>query len=226
MTAKMLNRYLDGDLPPAGRREVEDHLDACEACRRMLSEIKAMDQLVRQSAEVSTAVPDVAGRVTAELQRRGAFFRARVTHGRRALFGESLLSSHMAAAVLAAAAVLVVALVGTDYMTRSAWSRRAAPVVADAERVLVRLVMVDPTEQQDRLAWARQEARKLELSDRLAAARTGASTGVAGDLAYLHSTFALLARDEPLPAELQAELAAGDVLQRAIRLRDDLKPKS
>jgi anti-sigma factor RsiW len=227
VTVRTLSRYLDGDLPPEAGREVEEHVAQCAACNQTLREMKAMEEVVRQPSAVPDDVPDLAGRVTAELQHRGAFLRARVDGGRRQLFGESPASLKTGVALLAAASLLAAVLVGADYLTRDAWTRRTAPVVADAERVLVRLVRVDPAaDEQARLAWARQEARKLSLSDRLAEARRGADAALSGDLAYLETTFAMLARDDPLPSTLQAELAAGGALEHVVRLREVLQPKS
>jgi hypothetical protein len=106
--------------------------------------------------------------------------------------------------------------------------------VADAERVLVRLVFVDPSdavaakaqaqEEASRLVWAREESRKLALSARLAEARSGASPAVAQDLAYLETTFTLLADGRPLPPNLEADLKEGGALARAKRLHESLAP--
>jgi anti-sigma factor RsiW len=227
VTAKTLSRYLDGDLPPAVSREVQAHLAECRACERALGQMKALDDVVRQAGTRPSEAPDVAGRVTAELGRRGAFLRARITDRKRTLFGESRLTLPVAASLLVAACVVMAVLAGVDHASRGAWNRRTAPVVADAERVLVRLVNVaTPDEERARLAWARQEARKLGLPDRLAEARSGAKPALACDLAYLENTFTLLVREEPLPSTLQAELAAGDVLERVVRVRDNLQPRS
>jgi len=232
VTPKMISRYLDGDLEPEVRRLVEIHLAECARCAKALAEMRAMDDAIRQSAVTPAGTPDVASRVTAELRHRGAFFRARVAAGNRRLFGESLFSRRMAAALAAAAALVVVAFLVADRLTERTWAQRAAPVVADAERVLVRLVFVDPSdavaakaqaqEEASRLVWAREESRKLALSARLAEARSGASPAVAKDLAYLETTFALLADGRPLPPNLEADLKEGGALARAKRLHESL----
>jgi len=233
VTPKTISRYLDGDLEPEVRRQVEIHLAECARCAKALAEMRAMDDAIRQSAVAPAVTPDVASRVTAELRHRGAFFRARVAAGNRRLFGESLFSRRMAAA-LAAAALVVVAFLVADRLTERTWARRAAPVVADAERVLVRLVFVNPSdavaakaqaqEEASRLVWAREESRKLALSARLAEARSGASPAVAQDLAYLETTFTLLAAGRPLPPNLEADLKEGGALARAKRLQESLAP--
>jgi len=232
VTPKMISRYLDGDLGPAARRQVENHLAECAPCAKALAEMRAMDDAVRQSALAPSETPDVASRVTADLRRRGAFFRARARARNRRLFGESLLSRRMAAALAAAAALVVVAFIVADRLTERTWARRAAPVVADAERVLVRLVVMEPPDavaaraqdqgEESRLAWARDEARKLALSSRLAEARSGASPAMAQDLAYLETAFALLADGRPLPPNLEADLKEGGALARAKRLLESL----
>jgi hypothetical protein len=43
-------------------------------------------------------------------------------------------------------------------------------------------------------------------------------------LAYLQTTFALLAEGRPLPESLHAQLSEGEALHRAARLRESLKP--
>jgi hypothetical protein len=73
-----------------------------------------------------------------------------------------------------------------------------------------------------RLAWARDETRKLALSARLAEARSGASASLAGDLAYLEETFTLLADGRPLPPALWTQLSGGEALQRALHLHEQL----
>ena len=234
VTTKMISRYLDGDLEPEVRRPVEIHLAECARCAKTLAEMRAMDDAIRQSAVAPAVTPDVASRVTAELRHRGAFFRARMAAGNRRLFGESLFSRRMAAALVAAAALVVVAFLVADRLTERTWARRAAPVVADAERVLVRLVFVDPSdavaakvqarEEASRLVWAREESRKLALSARLAEAQSGASPAVAKDLAYLETTFTLLAAGRPLPPNLEADLKEGGALVRAKRLHESLAP--
>jgi hypothetical protein len=228
MTSKTRSRYLDGDLPPAASLDVEAHVAECPACERALAEMKDLDALVRRTAPAATNTPDVAGRVTADLRRRGAFLGARVAARRRKLFGESRNLRFGAAAALASAAcVVIIVVLGNYYPSTGAWDRRTAPVVADAERVLVRLVNVStPDEERTRMAWAREEVRKLGLSDRLAEARAGAKPAVAGDLAYLENAFLRLTAEEPLPSTLQAELTSGDVLERAVRVRDTLQSRS
>jgi anti-sigma factor RsiW len=226
VASKTLSRYLDGDLSPAASRDVEAHLAECPACERALAEMKALDDVVRRAGPSTAEAPDVAGRVTADLRRRGAFLRARVTSRRRRFFGETRLTLGAVAAAVSAACVVIALMATADSSPGGAWSRRTAPVVADAERVLVRLVNVPtPDEERTRLAWARQEARKLDLSDRLAEARAGAQPALAGDLAYLENTFQELTREEPLSSALHEELTSGNVLERAVRVRDTLQPR-
>ena len=216
MSAKLLSRYLDDDLVPTARREVQEHMAACAACRRRLLEMEAMDEAVRRSARDSGEAPDVSERVVGELRHRGAFVRARMAAGRRQVFGGSLLTARMAGALAAAAVLLVVTLLGTTYLTHEAWARRTAPVMVDARKVLVRLVAVEsPSDAETRLVGARETARELDLSDRLAQVRLGADPALAGDLTYLETTFTLLARGDPLPAGLQADLQTGEALGRA-----------
>ncbi|MCX5674566.1 MAG: zf-HC2 domain-containing protein [Planctomycetota bacterium] len=219
VAGKMLSCYLDDRLPPAMAARVGAHLAECAACARALDEMRSVDDVVRKATVPSAEVPDLAGRVTEDLSRRGAFLAARVAAGKRRLFGEVPVAR--AAGVLAAAAVLLVAVfIGLDRLSCDRWSRRAAPVVADAERVLVRLVYVEAPQEASRLAWARDETRKLALSSRLAETRQGAAPSLADDLAYLEEAFARLADGQPLPPALWTQLSDGEALQRVAHLRD------
>jgi anti-sigma factor RsiW len=217
----MLSGYLDDRLPPATAARVRAHVAECAACARTLDEMRRVDDVVRKATVPSAEVPDLAGRVTEELSRRGAFLSARVAAGKRRLFGEVPVG-RTAAALAAAAVLLVAAFIGLDRLTRDSWARRAAPVVADAERVLVRLVYVEAPQEASRLAWARDETRKLALSARLAETRQGASPLLADDLAYLEEAFARLADGQPLPPALWTQLSDGEALQRVAYVRDRL----
>jgi len=221
VAAKMLSCHLDGRLPPVTAARVRAHLAECPACERALDEMRSADDVVRKATVPSAEVPDLAGRVTEELSRRGAFLAARVAAGKRRLFGEVPVG-RAAAALAAAAVLLVAAFIGMDRLTRDRWSRRAAPVMADAERVLVRLVYVEAPQEASRLAWARGETRKLALSARLAETRHGASPWLADDLAYLEEAFARLADGQPLPPALWTQLSDGEALQRVAYVRDRL----
>jgi len=221
INGKTLSRYLDGDLAPAAAARVAAHLAECPACVRLLDEMRSADDAVRGEAAPAAAVPDVAARVTADLAGRGAFLAARVAAGKRRLFGE-LPVGRMAAATAAAAVIVAVGFVGLDRLTRDGWARRTAPVVADAERVLVRLVYVDAPQEAARLAWARDESRRLDLSARLAEARTGASPSLDSDLAYLQETFTRLSDGGLLPVEFLSRLSGGEALARAAQLRERL----
>src|SRR5947209_7075824 len=45
-----LSAFVDGELPPADARVVQQHLDACAACTRALEELRAVDGWVRDEA--------------------------------------------------------------------------------------------------------------------------------------------------------------------------------
>ena len=184
--------------------------------------MRALDSAIRGAAHTLGDAPDVASRVTDDLRRRGAFFKARVTAGKRRMFGESLMSGRMVAALAVAAGILMLGVSGADYVTRRDWARQTAPVLADAERVLVRLVYVGKADDRGRLAWAREETKKLALPERFVEARSRAEPTWAKDLAPLETTFALLASGDRLPPQLVAQLTDGQLLGRATRLRETL----
>jgi len=217
-----LSQYLDGDLSPPAAETVRMHVAGCRRCRERLAEMRALDDAIRSDAHAPAGPPDVASRVTDDLRRRGAFFRARVAAGKRRMFGDSLVSGRMLAALAVAAGILMLAAAGVDHVTRRNWARRTAPVLADAERVLVRLVYVERSEKSRRLAWARDESKKLALPERLIEARSRAEPAWAKDLAPLEATFTLLASGGPLPPQLVAQLSDGQLLGRATRLRENL----
>jgi len=219
---RTLSRYIDGDLTPAAADKVGSHVAACDRCRQRLDEMRALDDALCGDADPLAGTPDLASRVTGDLGRRGAFFKARVTAGKRRLFGDSLVSGRMVAALAVAAGILMLGAAGVDHVTRRNWARKTEPVLADAERVLVRLVFVEGPEDSRRLAWAREEARHLALPERFLEARSGAEPAWAKDLAPLETTFTLLAGGGPLPAQLIAQLTGGELLGRATRLRETL----
>lgn len=219
---RTISLYLDGELAPSAAERLRGHLAVCRRCRRTVDDLGAVDEAVRRQAPPSGDVPDVASRVTGDLRRKGAFLRARLDAGKRRAFGESLVSLRMAAALVVAAGLAMLAAAGTSQMTHTRWARTTAPVLADAERVLVRLVYVDRRDEAERLAWARGESRKLAMPERLAEARARAGGTWSNDLASLETAFMLLAQDRPLPAAITAELSGGQLLARAMRLREDL----
>jgi len=224
VSSKTMNRYLDGEMPERAKERVREHLAECERCARAYESLRALEEAIRREAPTAGETPDVAGRVVGELQRRGAFLKARVAAGKRRLLGEGLWSGRMVAALSVAASFLLILGVAMNYVTNRDWTGRTEPVLADAERVLVRLVYVDPAEQAGRLAWAREEARKLSLPQRLAKVRGEAEPGWAGDLAPLETLFTVLAGGQPLPPEMADQLSGGALLERTARLHQNLLP--
>lgn len=219
---KTISLYLDGELPASAAERLRGHLAVCRRCRRTVDDLGAVDEAIRQTMPPSGDVPDVASRVTGDLRCRGAFLRARLDAGKRRAFGESLMSLRMAAALVVAAGLVMLAAAGTSRMTHTRWARTTAPLLADAERVLVRLVYVERHEEAERLAWARGESRKLAIPERLAEVRARAAGAWSDDLVSLEMAFVLLAEDRPLPAAVTAQLSGGQLLARAMRLREDL----
>jgi hypothetical protein len=218
---KVLSRYVDGDLAEAEAEEVRRHVAECPVCAEGLEEMRAVDKAIRLEVAGRETL-DVAGRVTRDLAGRGAFLGARIAAGKRRLFGERTAVGRLAALVSVAASIVLLALVGMDYATREQWKRETEPVLADAQRVLVHLVLVDRSEQDEAFARARQLARELALSERLADARAGARADEAAELDALGRAFALLAEGKELSPELVAQLEQGDLLRRAERLREGL----
>jgi hypothetical protein len=223
--AKTVSRYLDGDLGPAATQQVEEHLAACPRCKRTLDEMRCVDAAVRGDDAAFDKTPDISNKVVAELRHRGAFARARITEGRRRIFGEGLFTTRMAGSMAAALVLLSIGLYASSYISTEDWNQRATPVVTDARRILVQLVAVDmKSEQQERIAMARETARQLALSNRLAQVRSGANPALAADLSYLETTFNLLATGDPLPENIQNDLQSGEALARAQRVLEAVNP--
>ena len=216
----MLSRYLDGEVSPSASRSIRAHLQGCEKCAEALARLEWVDASVRQRAQPAGETPDVAGGVTRELVWRGAFFGARVAWAKRRLVGERFVPGRMALALGAAAGIVLLVLAGMDYASRRDWARRTEPVLADADHVLVRLVLADPEDEAAALARARAEAPAL--AERLADVRKDARSDMAADLAYVERTFVLLARGEVLPPDVAAKLADGEIRDRVCRLRDEV----
>jgi len=140
----------------------------------------------------------------------------------RRLFGRRVISWRMLGAVVAAAVIVAVGVTGMDYMTQRQWARKTGPVLADAERVLVRLVYVKNETEPQRLARARDEVRRLNLASRLGEVRSSAAPRWARDLTPLTTTFSLMAEAQPLPERVVHRLSDGGLLSRASRLREML----
>jgi anti-sigma factor RsiW len=224
MSRKTIAQYLDGELTPRGAARVEAHVAECPQCAEMVATLRGLDAALRHDADIDpskVATPDIASRVTDELQRRGAFLKARVAAGQRRLFGGNTFAMRATGVAAVAATVLVtVGLVGS-HLSRERWAGRAVPVLEDTERVLVTLVALNPSQ---RTVVARQESEQLRsLAVRLAQVREGAAPAWAVDLAMIERTLMLLADDRPLPPELVAQLDGRELLDRTVRLKQSLR---
>ncbi len=222
MARRILSQYHDGELAPVAARRARRHVEACPRCAEALLEMETVDTAVRAVAVGAATTPDIARAVTSDLKARGAFFSARVAAGRRRLFGGRVAVARAAAAVVLAAVLVAAVFAGLDRLSREDWARQTAPVLADADRVLVRLVYVDPEARPDALSRARAEARQLGLPERLADVGSKAGPALAPEFGYLTRTFEVLAGTQEIPADVAEGLARGDVRDRVVRLREDL----
>ena len=133
-TAESLSLYLDATLPPAVRRQVQDHLDACPACRQRLDGLR---RVVAGIGRLPTAVPpdDLAARVGREIDLRGRRSRwSRLIQG--GLPGPFVGSPplHILALVLALGAIIYLFSFGVE-MRRERPTRIVLP---GAESVVIR----------------------------------------------------------------------------------------
>jgi hypothetical protein len=221
MGRKTIQQYLDGELAPCAADRVEQHVAACSRCAEVLADLRLVDAALRREKPAAQQSPDIATRVTAELHHRGAFLKARVAAGKRRWLGSNRAMTPALGALAAAVIVFVAVGLAADHFTRERWVGEAGPVLKDTELVLVRLVHIDAS-QQVAVAQAREESKRLGLSERLAGVVGRAEPAWAGDLAPLEQTFKLLAADQPLPPDVVAKLTDGELLDRAVRLRQSL----
>jgi anti-sigma factor RsiW len=219
MGRKTIQQYLDGELSPRAAERVEQHVTGCSRCAEVLTSLRIVDAALRRETPAAKQAPDIASRVTAELHHRGAFLKARVAAGKRRLLGANPLLAGTAGVLAVAALVLVAVGLAVSHITQERWAGEAGPVLKDTELVLVRLVHIDASE---RVAVARDESKRLSLSERLADVVGRAEPAWAGDLAPLEETFKLLAEGRPLPPDVVAKLNDGELLDRTVRLRQSL----
>ena len=67
----LLERYVDGELPPGPRGEAEAHLASCAGCRRLVEQAQGWQQAVRRAGTYHTAPEPLRQRIAA-LARRDA----------------------------------------------------------------------------------------------------------------------------------------------------------
>src|SRR5579863_1460356 len=101
LSPELLVAHLSGELPPAARFAVRDHLDACDACRgRSLALSGPYDALAALGSQHVSFVPDLRGPVRQRWARGRVF--ARVAHAIGVMSGGGL------AGVAAVLAILLV----------------------------------------------------------------------------------------------------------------------
>jgi anti-sigma factor RsiW len=121
-----LSDYLDGELEPAHRAHVEQHLAACDSCRTTLTELRgvvARAAALTDSAPATDLWPGVAEQIT---DRNAPVVQLRPRLRRRFSFTVSFTLPQLAAAVLAVA-VLSTAMV---WMARFGGERTDFPPIA------------------------------------------------------------------------------------------------
>jgi hypothetical protein len=65
---KLIDQYLSGDLSPADRGRLENHLDHCDSCRELVARFQSLDTMLDQAAEWKMDPPSwLAQRVMANL---------------------------------------------------------------------------------------------------------------------------------------------------------------
>lgn len=126
---KRLSEYLDGELPPDGKRSVEEHLAGCEGCRRELSELELTLGHLRSLPEVEPPpfyTQSVMRRVREEAQAKPGLLRKLFFPLRVKLPIEAL-----AVALVAVVAVYVFKAMGPEVAMRPPTVVASAPEAAD-----------------------------------------------------------------------------------------------
>jgi putative zinc finger protein len=101
-----LSADIDGELSPAERQAVADHLSSCAACRQRQGEERAFKDFLHQRIPIGPAPPELRQKIIALLDREDAG----TALGRKRLTRRWLLTGTIGA--LAAAAVIAVVMVG------------------------------------------------------------------------------------------------------------------
>lgn len=130
---EQLSDYLDGELSPAGMAGVQSHLRGCPGCEQEHQALRQTVQLLavhgRQTIPIDCRAQVLARLREAPVGRRreldgcGAGLRgwlANVIRGSRSVGGHAPLRRPLWAGALAAAAVAIVGIGGTSYLSRSA----------------------------------------------------------------------------------------------------------
>jgi hypothetical protein len=118
---EMLSQFHDCELSRADRAGVEIHLGGCPACASELATLAELSEMVRATTEPE-APPDLWGKIARRMGGRGAVRR----------LGHLRLRSWRAAA----AAAILLALVGVGWLSYQSASHRVAPAPVDADNVV------------------------------------------------------------------------------------------
>ena len=126
-TRELLNAYLDRELPPDQRAEVDAHLRGCAACAAALGELEGLNRAIATLA--GAVVPEgFAGRVRDAAESARILRLDMVNHHVR-LFGDAL--TRIAAVVMAVAGIAVGLAMGQNLSATSAYA--AAPETTESE---------------------------------------------------------------------------------------------
>jgi len=76
---QLISEYVDGDLPPAAARELEDHFHLCAECRVFLLKYCSLVAATQLLAAANRAHTGEYGRSATEIRHRNGFGQARTS---------------------------------------------------------------------------------------------------------------------------------------------------
>lgn len=117
-TRELLNAYLDGELPPDRRADVDAHLCDCAACAAALGELEGLNRAIATLA--GAAVPEGFAARVREAAESGRVLRLDTVNHRVRLFGDAL--TRIAAVVMAVAGIAVGLAMGQNLSATSSYA--------------------------------------------------------------------------------------------------------
>lgn len=160
---ELLSAYLDGELPGARERELEEHLAACPGCRAELDGLAAVVERLRgldRAAPPPVLGPAVARRVALEGRPRGLVARLEAALARLPVDPATLVTFGV---VVALVAILALFLAGLEESNRRPVSE-ADPATAASGLEVVTVVVEGRTFDRDGAVWRERGAGPPEAT--------------------------------------------------------------
>ena len=149
---KLVDPYLAGDLSPADRRRLEDHIEHCASCREIVAEFQALDAMLDKASEWELPPP--------------AYLKQRIMANLPARQATGLLSWKYLHPIVAAASLVLA--VGLGFLARDMMS---GPQTVTARTQQVRIIFFSPEASSVALVgdfneWGQRDVTLADSSDR------------------------------------------------------------